>query len=298
MNRMIEIKNLTKRFDDKVAVNAVNFTIKSGTICGFAGSNGSGKSTLLRMLSGVYYPDAGDVLVDGESVFENMNVKSKCYYISDYPFFANNATISKLASYLSKVYPNWDNEYYQKLCKFFPLDTNAKIINMSKGMQRQAALILAFATKPKYLLLDEIFDGLDPVIRQMLKRLIIQNVTDNGMTAVIASHNLREFEDICDTLVVLHDGVVVDNSNVDNMKATSFRVQIAFGDDIDPSVFNDLSPMNIQQNGRFFTFIATGNEEDINARLDGLNPVFKELIPLTLEEVFIKEMGGVGYEVK
>ncbi len=295
---MIEVKNLTKRFDKVVAVNDLSFKIKDGAICGLSGSNGSGKSTLLRMLSGVYYPDGGEVLIDGESVYENMNVKSKFFSISDYPYFSNEATIEKLAKYLSKLYPNWDQEYYQKLCKCFPLDVKAKIINMSKGMQRQAALILAFSTKPEYLFLDEIFDGLDPVIRQILKRLVIENVTDNGMTAVIASHNLREFEDICDTLVVLHQGGMVRQSEVDAIKSTTFRVQIAFDRDVAEEFFEQFSPSGLQRDGRFFTFIVTGDEERLRKRLEDTNPVFMEFLPLSLEEVFIKEMGGVGYAVK
>ncbi|MCH5202773.1 MAG: ABC transporter ATP-binding protein [Oscillospiraceae bacterium] len=294
---MIELKNLTKRFDKLVAVNNVNATIKDGTICGLAGSNGSGKSTMLRMLSGVYQPDDGVILIDGENAFENMNVKSRCYYISDYPFFSNNATLKKLSLILKKIYPNWDQEYYNKLCEYFPIDPKGKIINMSKGMQRQAALILAFATKPKYLFLDEIFDGLDPVIRQTLKKLIIENVTDNNMTAVIASHNLREFDDICDTMILIHNGDIVANTKVEEMKTKSFKIQIAFSQDVTAEIFADMDTKNIMQKGRYFTLIASGDEQEINRKLMEKNPAFVEMLPLTLEEVFINEMGGAGYEV-
>jgi ABC-2 type transport system ATP-binding protein len=294
---MIEINNLTKRFGDNIAVNSVTATINSGTVCGLAGSNGSGKSTLLRTLSGVFQPDGGEILIDGESSFENINVKSKCYYISDYPYFSNSATLSKLAGYISKIYPNWDNAYYEELRQAFPISNTARIINMSKGMQRQVALTLAFATRPKYLFLDEIFDGLDPVIRQVLKRLIIENVMDNNMTAVIASHNLREFDDICDTMILLHNGQIVKNNNVDLMKSNSFRVQIAFNEEVPLEIFKDINVKSLEQKGKFFTFIACGDEEDVTQGLQSLNPAFLDIIPLTLEEVFINEMGNVGYRV-
>lgn len=294
---MIDLINLTKRFDKNIAVNNVTASIPDGAICGLAGSNGSGKSTLLRMLSGVYEPDGGTILIDGKRSFENMEVRGKCYYISDYPFFSNNATVSKLKNYLSGIYPNWDEEYFRQLSAYFPIRHNAKIINMSKGMQRQAALLLAFSTKPKYLFLDEIFDGLDPVIRQTLKKLIVQNVTDNNMTAVIASHNLREFEDICDTMILLHNGNVVSNSKIEEMRSKAFKVQIAFSDDVTPDIFSGLNTRNILQNGRYFTLLISGDEESIRNRLAQLNPAFVEMLPLTLEEMFITEMGGAGYEV-
>lgn len=292
---MIEIKNLTKKFPKVVAVNNLSAVIKEGTICGLAGSNGSGKSTLLRMLSGVYEPDGGKIIIDGDNAFENIAIKEKCCYIPDYPYFANNATLTKMSKYLSKIYPSWDSEYYKVLCGYFPINPGYKIINMSKGMQRQAALILAFATRPKYLFLDEIFDGLDPVIRQTLKRIIIENVTDNNMTAIIASHNLREFDDICDTMMLLHRGELVKNSDVETMKSNAFRVQIAFNRDCTNDIFAGMSTRNIMKNGRYFTLIAEGDEEEITKRLTLIEPVFLEILPLTLEEVFINEMGGAGY---
>ena len=294
---MIDLINLTKKFDKNIAVNNVTASIPDGTICGLAGSNGSGKSTLLRMLSGVYEPDGGTILIDGKRNFENMEVRGKCYYISDYPFFSNNATVSRLAKYLSGIYPNWDEEYFKELSAYFPIRHDAKIINMSKGMQRQAALLLAFSTKPKYLFLDEIFDGLDPVIRQTLKKLIVQNVTDNNMTTVIASHNLREFEDICDTMILLHNGDIVSNTKIEEMKSKSFKVQIAFNEDATTDIFAGLNARNINQNGRYFTLLISGDEDSIRNSLMELNPAFVEMLPLTLEEMFINEMGGAGYEV-
>ena len=203
---MIEIKNLTKKFDSNVALNRMNCYISEGTIFGLAGSNGSGKSTLLRTLSGVYEPDEGQVIIDGEPAFDNHKIKERCYYIADYPFFFNDSTVENMGKLLKNIYSTWDQQRFEELCEMFPIARKKKIINMSKGMQRQASLILAFAAKPKYLFLDEIFDGLDPLIRKTLKTLIIQDVTDRNMTCIIASHNLREIDDICDRIVMLHDG--------------------------------------------------------------------------------------------
>ena len=294
---MIEIKGLTKRFDKITAVNNISATIQTGTICGLAGSNGSGKSTLLRMLSGVYEPDEGSIIVDGELNFENISVKGKSYYVSDYPFFSNGATLTKLASYLKNIYPNWDNEYYYNLCKIFRVNPKGKVINMNKGLQRQVAIILAFSTRPKYLYLDEIFDGLDPVIRQSLKKLIVENVADNNMTVIISSHNLREFNDICDSMLLLHQGEIVRCGGVEDMKSRAFRVQIAFNDEMSLDLFKGMDIRNMNQNGRLFSFIALGDEQDIGNHLQSFKPAFMEMLPLTLEEAFINEMEGVGYEV-
>ncbi len=294
---MIEIKNLTKRFDKVVAVNNISATIPEGTICGLAGSNGSGKSTLLRMLSGVYEPNEGAIIIDGELGFENISVKGKSYYVPDYPYYPNGATLKKMSKYLREIYPNWDEEYYKMLCHYFPVGERKRIITMSKGMQRQASLILALATRPKYLYLDEIFDGLDPVIRQTLKKLLVENVADNNMTVVIASHNLREFNDICDSMLLLHQGEVVRCGGVDEMKSSACRVQIAFKEDVQPEIFDCIKLRNFSQNGRVFSFIALGDEEEIREKLNNLNPVFMDILPLTLEEAFINEMEGVGYEV-
>ena len=172
---MIIINKVTKKFSDVTALDGLSFNIGSGTVFGLVGSNGSGKSTLLSTISGVFKPDGGSVDIDGESTYENPAVKAKCFFVPDFPYFYNNSTIENTALLYRQIYPNWDEEYYRFLCSIFPVDKNKTVINMSKGMQRQAALILALSTRPKYLLLDEIFDGLDPVIRQLVKKIIITN---------------------------------------------------------------------------------------------------------------------------
>ena len=292
---MIEIKNLIKRFDKTIAINNLNCNIEEGTIFGLAGSNGSGKSTLLRTLSGVYEPDGGKIIIDCEHAFDNHKIKERCAYIADYPYFFNDSTIEKMAKLYRTLYWSWDEEYYLRLCAMFPIATNKKIINMSKGMQRQASLILAFATRPKYLFLDEIFDGLDPVIRKTLKSLLIEEVADNHMTCIIASHNLREIDDICDKIVLLHKGKLVANNETDELKNKMHKIQMAFHEAPDRRVIQNLNCEIISQIGNYYVIMAKGDIEEIMKQLNELNPAFMEVMPSTLEEVFINEMEGAGY---
>lgn len=292
---MIEIRNLTKKFGTTVAINNMNCCISNGMIFGLAGSNGSGKSTLLRTLSGVYEADGGEVFIDGENVFDNHVIKERCYYISDYPYFFNDSTVINLAALLRNIYSTWDEERFKQLCEIFPIETNRKIINMSKGMQRQASLILAFAARPKYLFLDEIFDGLDPVIRKLLKSLIISDVAENDMTCIISSHNLREIDDICDKIVLLHKGELVTNNDTDELKNKMHKIQLAFNDMPDGDIFNGLDVQITRQVGNYYCLMARGDIDEIMDKLNALNPSFIESVPSTLEEVFISEMEGVGY---
>ncbi|MCR5652380.1 MAG: ABC transporter ATP-binding protein [Ruminococcus sp.] len=294
---MIIINNVTKRFGDIVALDGLSFNISSGTVFGLIGSNGSGKSTLLRTISGVFEPDGGSVDIDGEATYENPEVKAKCFFVPDFPYFYNNSTIENTAIIYRQIYPNWDEEYYKFLCSTFPVDRKKSVINMSKGMQRQAALILALSTKPKYLLLDEIFDGLDPVVRQLVKKIIITNVTDNNMTVVIASHNLRELEDICDHVGLLHKGGVVMERELDDMKLGIHKVQIAFTDEVAENIFEGFEVVKLSRRGNLFNVTIKGDFNEIMPRLEALEPAFMEALPLTLEEVFINEMEGAGYDI-
>lgn len=294
---MIEIKNVTKKFGDLCALDNLSFNVAQGAVFGLVGSNGAGKSTLLRVINGVFRADGGEVLIDGESTFENPQIKSKCYFISDFPFFYNNSTIVNTAFIYRRLYPGWDEEYFKSLCRTFPINPKAKIINMSKGMQRQAALILALSTRPKYLFLDEIFDGLDPVVRQLVKRLLITNVTDNNTTVMIASHNLRELEDVCDHVGFLHRGGVVEERELDDMKLGIHKVQIAFKYGVDDGVFAGLNIVGKKRQGNLFNLTVKGEPDEFMPVLEALDPAFVEVLPLTLEEVFINEMEGAGYDI-
>ena len=294
---MIEIKNVTKMFGSLKALDSLNLTVYEGSVFGLVGSNGAGKSTLLRVINGIFEPDGGEVLIDGENSFENPAAKAKCYFIPDFPYFYNNSTIENTAYIYRKIYPNWDEEYFKALCNTFPIKPRAAIINMSKGMQRQAALILALSTRPQYLFLDEIFDGLDPVVRQLVKKIIISNVTDRNMTVMIASHNLRELEDICDYVGLLHKGGVVEQKELDKLKLGIHKVQIAFNTPVDESIFNEFELINISRRGSLFSLTIRGEYEDFMPKLEALNPAFLEALPLTLEEVFINEMEDAGYDI-
>jgi ABC-2 type transport system ATP-binding protein len=294
---MIEIKKITKNFGEVKALDNLSFTVSSGAVFGLVGSNGAGKSTLLRVLNGVFKADGGEALIDGENVFENQKIKDKCFFVPDYPYFSNGDTIQKNAFLYRKIYSGWDEDYFKQLCATFPINTKQRIVNMSKGMQRQSALILALSTRPKYLFLDEIFDGLDPVVRQLVKKLIITNVTDNGTTVMIASHNLRELEDICDHIGLLHKGGIILERELDDLKLGIHKVQIAFNSDVDDNLFSDLEIVNKSRNGNLFNLTIRGNEQDFIPKLEALNPAFMESLPLTLEEVFINEMEGAGYDI-
>lgn len=203
---MIEVNHITKRFGKVTAVDDFTLDINRGSVLGIVGSNGGGKSTLLRILSGVFDADSGEVKINGQNIYNNPSVKGECFFIPDFPYFSNSATLENTAYLYRSLYPNWNENAFRQFCSVFPIDPDAKIIDMSKGMQRQAALILAISTCPRYLLLDEIFDGLDPVVRRLVKKILIDNVSANDMTVVIASHNLRELEELCDRICLIHKG--------------------------------------------------------------------------------------------
>ncbi len=294
---MIEIKNLTKKFGKVVAVNNMSLTINNGTVLGLVGSNGSGKSTLLRLLSGVYQPDNGEVVVDGNVLFDNPVAKGECYFIPDFPYFYNNSTVESTAFLYRNLYPNWSEEQFNRYCSMFPIKKDAPIINMSKGMQRQAALILALSTCPKYLFLDEIFDGLDPVVRHLLKKIIINHVSMHEMTVVIASHNLRELEDLCDRLCLLHRGCLLMERNIESLRQDFRKVQVAFSEVPNiPNLFAGINVVNVWRNGNIFNVTIRGTEEEFMPAINALNPAYVSAMPLTLEEIFISEMGAAGYD--
>lgn len=294
---MIEIKNLTKQFEDVTAVDNLNMTLQDGTVMGLVGSNGSGKSTLLRMLSGVYEGEQGEILLDGAPLFDNPAAKGECYFVPDFPFFYNNSTVENTAMLYRDLYPNWSEAQYEKYCSTFPIDRTARIINMSKGMQRQAALILALSTCPRYLFLDEIFDGLDPVVRHLLKKILIDHVAEQKMTVVIASHNLRELEDLCDRICLMHRGRVLMERDIDSLRMDFRKVQVAFAQLPNvPDLFAGINVINVWRNGNVFNVTIRGTEADFMPQLNALNPAYVSAMPLTLEEIFISEMGAAGYD--
>ena len=295
---MIELNKLTKKFDKITAVDNMSLSVSTGSVVGLVGSNGSGKSTLLRLLAGVYQPNSGEVLIDGQKLFDNPAAKGQCYFIPDFPYFYNNSTINNTAFLYRKLYPNWSEEQFARFCTVFPIDSNARIINMSKGMQRQAALILALSTCPRYLFLDEIFDGLDPVVRHLLKKILIDHVAEHNMTVIIASHNLRELEDLCDRICLMHRGQMLMERDIDSLRMCFRKVQVAFSQVPDkPNIFEGINVINVWRNGNVFNVTIRGTEDDFMPQLHALNPAYISAMPLTLEEIFISEMGAAGYDI-
>ena len=280
---MIELKEFTKKFGSVTAVDAVSFQVEPGSIFGLVGSNGAGKSTLLRSICGVYAPDGGQVLLDGEAPYENPEAKGKVFFVSDYPYFMNQFALKDMADFFRHIYPNWSEEEYARLQKIFPLDPKIKIHNMSKGMQRQAALTCALATMPEYLLMDEVFDGLDPVMRQLLKRVISERAAERQMTVVIASHNLRELEDFCDHVGLIHKVQAVYRPALDSEALEELRDTL------------DIIKLEIQ--GSMVRFVARGSQEEIDRVMQHRNTIFYETLSLSLEEVFISEMEAAGYDL-
>lgn len=293
---MIEVRELTKTFGKKAALDKVSFTIGGGSVFGLVGSNGAGKSTFLRAAAGVYRPDGGEIKVDGAAPFENSEVKSKLFFLSDFPYFLPQATLTDMADFFRRVYPNWSDEKWEEMNRIFPIGKKEKIQNMSKGMQRQAALICAFAARPKYLLMDEIFDGLDPVMRQILKKTIFSEVAEREVTVIIASHNLRELEDVCDHVGLFHKGGILFEKDLDELRLGISKIQAVFRPMPEKSAFEGLNLLKYETRGSLLNLVVRGEKEEILAKLNAMHPLFAEALPLTLEEVFISEMEVAGYD--
>ena len=295
---MITATDFTKRFDEKVAVDSLNISIKPGSIYGLVGTNGSGKSTFLRTVSGVYYADGGTVTVDGEDVYENIEAKHKVFFVSDDMYFLPNSSMDEMSLMYKGLYPTWNQEKYEKLASRFPLDKKARVKTFSKGMKRQAAIILALSCQPKYLLLDEAFDGLDPVIRVAVRKLIAEEVLQNDMTVVISSHNLRELEDFCDTVGILHKGRLIMQHTMDALSDRFCKVQLALDKNstIRLEELENDRILSVKKSGSVYTIACAMGCDEAEKFMSNYNPIFVDYIPLTLEEVFVYEMEAIGYD--
>lgn len=293
---MIQANNLVKKFDNFVALNNFNSHIPAGTIYGLVGSNGSGKSTLLRLLSGIYQPDSGTIEIDGHAPFENSEVKNSIFHVSDDLYFMPQSNMDQMAAFYASMYTSFRYETYRSMCERFPINPKKRINTFSKGMQRQVALILAFSTHPKYLLLDEAFDGLDPVIRNAVRKILSDQIYEQDMTVIIASHNLRELEDLCDFMGLLHQGQVIFEREIDEVKLGFCKVQAGFQTPPSPETLKKLDIMQLEQTGSILSLVVRGNSTEILEYMENLNPMFVETVPLTLEEVFVHEMEAVGYD--
>ena len=291
---MLKLCNITKSFDGFKALDNLSMTVPKGAVYGLVGPNGAGKSTAIRIVTGVYRPDSGTVSVEGAPVWENDTVKARMGYIPDEIFYFPSATLDELQSYYKSFYKNFDTDLYRRLFDIFLLPQKGQLRRFSKGMQKQAAFLLSLCCRPELLILDEPVDGLDPVMRRQIMSIILEDVAENGTTVLVSSHNLRELEDICDHVGILHKGRMMLERSLSDLQENMVKVQLV----MDQPLPEGLQVVHHSAVGRVQTVIVRGNAEAVQAQLQPLNPLLCDVLPLSLEEVFIYELGGVDYEVK
>lgn len=295
---MIEIKKVSKRFDKIAAVSDVSLSIEQGQVFGLLGTNGAGKSTLLRMMAGVLKPEEGEILIDGKAVWDCVEAKQKFFYISDEQYFFSNATPVEMMEYYRIVYPGYDESRFHSLMKNFGLDEKRKINTFSKGMKKQLSVICGICSGTEYLFCDETFDGLDPVMRQAVKSIFASDMAQRQLTPIIASHNLRELEDICDHVGLLHKGGILLSRDLDEMKMKIHKVQCVLKPGVEPESLEGLEILKIERRGKLMTLTVRGDLSRVEFVMQKADPVFYETIPLSLEEIFISETEVVGYDIK
>ena len=293
---MIELKNLTKKFDDFIALDNIDLTIPSGTAFGLLGSNGAGKSTILRLISGIYFQDSGTATIDGEPIFDNVPVKERVFFINDETIQFSKFTLEELKNFYKGFYPKFSEELFKKLRETIKLPLKKRIDTFSKGMKRQAIVIIGLSCQTDYLLLDEAFDGLDPTMRIIVKHMLVDAMLDRKLTTIISSHNLKEINEVCDTVALLHQGKILFNRDLDSVKGNIHKVQVAFAIDYEKEAFSDIDLLHYERNGSITYLIAKGDEEELKQKLNVKKPLVMDIIPLTLEEIFIYEMEGLGYD--
>lgn len=293
---MITVKNVVKQFNGFTALDGLSLNVPKGSIYGLVGPNGSGKTTIIRHLAGIYRQDRGEVSICGEPVYENPVVKEKIAYIPDDLYFFPSAGVRDMMRYYKGIYPNFDMDRYNKLKDVFPLDEKRQIRRFSKGMQKQAAFWLAMSMRPEILILDEPVDGLDPVMRRQVWSLMMNDVAENGTTVLVSSHNLRELEDVCDHVGIINKGRTMIERSLTELQENISKVQFVLNNDA--NISPELKILHESNVGKVRTVIVRGQLDEINAKMTALNPVFYDIIPLTLEEVFIYELGGEEYAVK
>ena len=295
---MIELKNVSKYYGDIAAVDNISLTIKEGAVMGLLGTNGAGKSTLLRSMAGILKPEHGKILINGEPVWNNPKAKSLFFYISDDQYYFPNSTPKELGAFYKTYYPSFDTERFYMLLDRIDLPANRKIRTFSKGMKKQLSILLGICACTQYLFCDETFDGLDPVMRQAIKALFIQEMSERNFTPVIASHNLRELEDISDHIGLLHKGGVLLSQDLEDLRSNLTKVQCVLPEEFDQKIQDALLVVKMQRHGKLLTMTVRGEAEKVVGWLEHLNPIYCEAIPLTLEEIFISETEVAGYDIK
>ena len=293
---MIEVKNAVMRFDDKNALDGVSLTIPEGCAYGLLGSNGAGKSTLLRALSGIYRLSGGELFIDGEPVYDNAKVKERVFFINDETVQFNSMTLTEMKQYYKSFYGTFSEELWQKLYSALNLPLKKRLNTFSKGMKRQAAVICGIACRTPYLFLDEAFDGLDPTMRIIVKQMLIDAMVDSKLTVIFSSHNLNEIDEFCDRVGLLHDGKVVFDRELDSVKGSVFKIQTAFEKPFAKENLSGFDILHVETSGSVVHLIARGDRETVKAQLEQFKPKFYDEVPLSLEEIFIYEMEGLGYD--
>ncbi len=295
---MLEVKNAVKTFDGFRALDGLTMTVPKGAVYGLVGPNGAGKSTIIRHLAGIYRQDSGEVLLDSQPVYENTEAKRRMAVIGDDWYYFPQAGIKEMAKFYAGIYPAFSWERYEKLKQVFPLDEKMMLRRMSKGMQKQAAFWLMVCCMPEYLILDEPVDGLDPVMRRQVWSLLLGDVAERGTTVLVSSHNLRELEDVCDHVGILNHGKVLLERSLSDLQDNTVKLQVAYQGVTEPPLPAELNILHRSHVGRVYTYIVRGSSQEIMRRMQITEPVLLESIPLTLEEIFIYELGGVDYAAK
>lgn len=291
---MLKIENVSKKLGNKTVLNNCSLTLEKGSVLGLIGPNGAGKSTLLRCICDVYQVDSGMITINGETISNNEYLKQNILYLSDDPYYLYNATIKDMKEFYQIFYPQFDEEIYKKYLALFKLDENQVMNNFSKGMKRQSFILMALAISPKLLLLDESFDGLDPLMRLLFKRAINECIENKDMSIIISSHNLRELEDICDTFAILEDAHIETSGSIEDTKETIHKVQVAFKEEKTKDDFKELDIMHYSSVGRIVTLVVKGDFETTKQIIQEMNPLMMDMLPVNLEEIFIYEMERKG----
>lgn len=295
---MIKVSNVSKHYDDFQVLNSINLNVRKGTIYGLVGPNGAGKTTIINHINGVIKPESGTITVNNEPVYENEQIKQHILNISDDWFYFSTYTVKQMANFYKDLYPSFNKERYEKLKEIFKIDEKKQIRKMSKGQIKQVAFWLSLSCMPDVLILDEPLDGLDPVMRKQVLNLVICDVADRELTVLVSSHNLRELEDICDWVGIIHKGEIIIEKPLDDIKGNVCKYQISFSLNMEEELSKIEGLLNISKTGSVYNLIIKGNSEEILSKLKEMSPILLERISLTLEEVFIYELGGLGYDFK
>ncbi len=295
---MIEVKNLTKTFEGFQVLKDINLKVNKGSIYGLIGANGAGKTTLIKHLVGVYKQDDGEVLINGEKVYDNRHVKSNIGYVSDDLYYFPMYSIKNMAAFYRNMYPKWNENRYIQMLEIFELDETKRISRLSKGMQKQVAFILTLSIMPEVMILDEPIDGLDPLMRKKVWKFVIEDVAERGVSVLVSSHNLKELEDICDHVGILNKGKVLIERDLDELKSDIHKIQVAFEGNKIEDVKGEIEILHCEKRGSVHLFIAKGDKEKVISSFNRHNPILIDVLPLTLEEIFIYELGGAGYEIQ